>query len=426
MVRIQLICRSIVCILISLGLLVGVALAQTAGSRIIAVFKEGTPPEVQLSVVAGVVAKIPGATILHVLSLSDSIAVLIPTLSLNLAETLLGIAPGVEEVIPDQLTVIDGTTCVDSASPPLKEDYGEGLRIIDIPTVHKQWNAKGAGMTVAVLDTGINTAHADLQGRVVKGDNVTAEDDSDRNGHGTHIAGIIVAKQNELGLIGGDPEGTVVSYKFLNYKGIGYLSDFCKALESANNSGIKVYNLSVGFKDNTTLRRTTQQVYNKGAIMVAAAGNRCAKAPKQEDGGDSECKTGASADCDNPLTEVKCPACYPWVLAVGATTLNDNVASYSCEGSEIDFVAPGGDLLAPITSTDKGGGYGRASGTSQAAAHAAAAVVLARQKQPNLSLEGARSVLQATAKPLGVDKQLQGAGRLDAEKMMEALPWKQK
>jgi subtilisin family serine protease len=89
-------------------------------------------------------------------------------------------------------------------------------------------------------------------------------------------------------------------------------------------------------------------------------------------------------------------------------------------------VAAGGDLQAPIPSTNKDGGYGGASGTGQAAAHATAAVVLARQTQPELSLEGVRSVLQATAKNLGVDRRLQGAGRLDAEKMMEALPWKQK
>ena len=281
-------------------------------------------------------------------------------------------------------------------------------------------------MRVAVLDTGINAAHADLKGRVVKGYNVTAENYWDRNGHGTHIAGIIAAIVSNVGLKGGAPEVTVVSVKFLNYKGIGYLSDFCKALEWGHDNGIQVFNLSVGFSDNTTLRRTTQALYNSGAIQVAAAGNRCAKPPKQDDGGGNECNKGASALCDDPQTDVKCPACYPWVLAVGATTINDGIASYSCQGEEIDFVAPGGDLQGPILSTDKNGAYGGASGTGQAAAHASAAVVLALQKQPDLSLEGVRGVLQATAKNLGVDRRLQGAGRLDAEKMMEALPWKQK
>jgi len=219
---------------------------------------------------------------------------------------------------------------------------------------------------------------------------------------------------------------TLVPVKMLNSKGIGYLSDFCKALEWVNNSGIRVVNMSVGFPDNTPLLRTTQALYNVGVIQVAAAGNRCAKAPKQDDGGGDECDKGASATCDNPQTDIKCPACYPWVLAVGATTQNDDIPGYSCEGPELDFVAPGGDLQVPILSTDTGGGYGKASGTSQAAAHATAAVVLALQKQPGLTFEGAHSVLQATAKSLGVDKKLQGAGRLDAQKMMEALPWKQK
>jgi subtilisin family serine protease len=433
MARIRLISKFIACILISLGLLVGVAFAQTAGSRIIAVFKEGTPPEDQLAVVGGVVAKIPGATILHVLSLSDSIAVLIPTLSLDLAETLLGIAPGVEEVIPDQLTVIDGTTCVDSASPPLKEAYGWGLEKSYFKQVHQQWNLKGVGMTVAVLDTGIYEAHADLKGRVGKKYNVTGGPNIDDNGHGTHIAGIIAADLNNLALIGGAPEVTLVSVKMLNSKGIGYLSDFCKALELVSDNGIRVVNLSVGWQeDSQPLLRTTQALYNSGAIMVAAAGNRCAKAPKQEDGGDSECHKGGTADCDNPQTNVKYPARYPWVLAVGATNIIDGIPTYSCEGPEIDFVAPGGDLQVPIPSTNKDGGYGGASGTSQAAAHAAAGVALALQTQPTLTLEQLRSVLQATATTLKdsnnktIDRWLQGAGRLDAEKMIEALPWKQK
>jgi subtilisin family serine protease len=213
--------------------------------------------------------------------------------------------------------------------------------------------------------------------------------------------------------------------KFLNSKGIGYLSDFCKALEWVHDSGTQVVNMSVGFPDSAPLLRTTQALYNLGVIQVAAAGNRCATAPKQEDGGDSDCHKG-SAGCDNPQTGVKYPAAYPWVLAVGATDIKDAISSYSCEGAEMDFVAAGGNLQTPIPSTNKDGGYGGASGTSQAAAHATAAVVLALQRQPDLSFEGVRSVLQATAINLGVSKQLQGAGRLDVEKMMEALPWKQK
>jgi subtilisin family serine protease len=404
----------------SLCLIVGVAWAQAASSRKIVVFKVGTPLEVQKQVVS-----LSLSTIIHVLSLSDSIAIALPLLNPDQALAILQLDPNVEEVTEDQRTVIDGTTCVDSAAPPLPEAYGWGLKQSDFPTAQKQWNVKGAGVTVAVLDTGIYATHADLQGRVAKGYNVTAEPNSDQNGHGTHIAGIIAADVNDLGLIGGAPEVTLVSVKMLNSKGIGYLSDFCKALEWVNDNGIRVVNMSVGFPDNTPLLRTTHALYNIGVIQVAAAGNRCATAPKQEDGGGDECHKGASAVCDNPQTDVKCPACYPWVLAVGATNIKDDVSSYSCEGADIDFVAPGGDLQTPILSTNKDGGYGKASGTSQAAAHASAAVVLALQKQPELTLEGMRSVMQATAKTLGVRKQLQGAGRLNADKMMQALPWKQ-
>jgi len=405
-------------------------LAQAANSRIIAVFNVGTPLEDQLAVVAGVVAKIPGAAILHVLSLSDSIALLIPTLSLDLAKTLLGIAPGVEEVIQDELTVVDGTTCIDSASPPLKETYGWGLKKSSFEQVPSEW--KGAGITIAVLDTGIYENHADLKGRVGTKYNVTDGPNYDDNGHGTHIAGIIAADLNNLALIGGAPEVTLASVKILNSKGTGYLSDFCKALEWVSNNGIQVVNMSVGFPDNTPLLRTTEALYNMGVIQVAAAGNRCAKPPKQDDGGGDECRRGGSADCDDPQISVKCPACYSWVLAVGATNINNGIAQYSCEGPQIDFVAPGGDLQTPILSTNKDGRYGGASGTSQAAAHASAAVALALQKQSTLTLQQLRNVLRATATTLQdsnnetYDSDLQGAGLLHAGKMIEALPWKQK
>jgi subtilisin family serine protease len=403
-----------------LCLIIGVASVQAASNRKIVVFKAGTPLEVQEQVVA-----LSLSTIVNVLSLSDSITVMLPPLLSDLALATLQLDPNVEGVMDDLLTIIDGTTCVDPAVPPLPEAYGWGLKQSNFPAAQQQWNAKGTGMKVAVLDTGIYGAHVDLQGRVAKGTSVIAEPGSDPNGHGTHIAGIIAADLNNLALIGGAPEVTLVPVKFLNSKGIGYLSDFCKALEWVDDKGIRVVNLSVGFPDNTPLRRTTERLYGNGAILVAAAGNRCAKAPKQDDGGGDECDKGGSATCDNPQPNVKFPAAYPWVLAVGATNKDDDIAGYSCEGPELDFVAAGGDTKMPILSTDTGGGYGKASGTSQAAAHATAAVVLALQTQPGLSLQGVRSVLQATAKHLGVDQQLQGAGRLDAQKMMEALPWRQ-
>jgi subtilisin family serine protease len=414
----------------SLYLLVAVALAQAADSRIIAVFKEDWPPEDQLAGVAGVVAAIPGATILHVLSLSDSIAVLIPTLSLNLAKTLLGTVPGVEEVIDDKLTVVEGTTCVDSAPPPLKETYGWGLKKSSFEQVPSEW--KGAGMMVAVVDTGIYQDHADLKGKVGKKYNVTGGPNYDDNGHGTHIAGIIAADLNNLALIGGASEVTLASVKVLNSKGIGYLSDVCRALEWVGENGIQVVNMSFGFlDDNTPLLRTTHALYNLGVIQVAAAGNRCAKAPKSDDGGGDECHKMGAADCDDPQTKVKFPAAYAWVLAVGATNINNDIAKYSCEGPEIDFVAAGGDLQTGILSTNKNGGYGKASGTSQAAAHATATVALALQKQSTLTLQQLRDVLRATATTLQdsnnetYDRELQGAGLIHAGKIIEALPWKQ-
>ena len=120
----------LVCAFISLVLLVGGAWALSIdGSRVIVVFKEGTPLEVQKAVVA-----LSLSTIVHILSLSDSIAVLLPAVNPDLALAILQGDPNVAEVIEDQLTVIDGTTCIDPASPPFPEAYGWGLERERLPT----------------------------------------------------------------------------------------------------------------------------------------------------------------------------------------------------------------------------------------------------------------------------------------------------
>jgi subtilisin family serine protease len=415
-------------------LMTGGVLAQSGdSSRKIVVFQEGTPVEDQINVVktvAAAVQLIAKVQIVAELSLSDSLVIVVPSLVTDTVLGLLRTFSVVEVVLDDIPTVLDGNICIAPGTPPPSESYGWGLQQTYFPEVHQQWTGvSGTGVTVAVLDTGIDPSHIDLTGRIAKRYNARAQGDSsaDDNGHGTHVAGIIAAVMNTVGLIGGAPQVTFASVKVLDAKGAGYLSEFANGLEYVHDNGFRLVNMSVGFQqDNPVLRRATERLHNNGVIMVAAAGNRCAVAPKQDDGGGDECDLGASAVCDAPVTDIKYPAAYTWVLAVGATDKNGGIPGYVCEGEEMDLVAPGGALdSGKIFSTNKGGSYGWAVGTSQATAHVTAAVALALQRQPELSFKQVRSLLRATATNLGYEKQLQGAGRLNVRKMVEAQPWKQ-
>jgi subtilisin len=119
---------------------------------------------------------------------------------------------------------------------------------------------------------------------------------------------------------------------------------------------------------------------------------------------------------------VNYPARYPWVIAVGATDLDNQVTNYSRSGVELDVVAPGGTgASGKILSTIPSGRYGLGSGTSQAAAHVTGAVAAVLQLEPWVSVEEVRHLLRMTATDLGYSPTLQGAGLIAVDKMINKL-----
>jgi subtilisin len=107
---------------------------------------------------------------------------------------------------------------------------------------------------------------------------------------------------------------------------------------------------------------------------------------------------------------------------VAATDDNDQVAYYSLSGPEIAIAAPGGEKTGEgILSTARGGGYAMGSGTSQATAHVTGAVALALQREPKLTFEQTRDLIEATAEHLGYPATQQGAGLIDVQRMLESL-----
>ncbi|NUQ56951.1 MAG: S8 family peptidase [Candidatus Paceibacter sp.] len=202
---------------------------------------------------------------------------------------------------------------------------------------------------VAVIDTGISTSHQDLFGNIKGGYNAIDPSRSynDDNGHGSHVAGIVAAVDNSIGVIGAAPAADLYAVKVLNRRGSGYVSDVIEGIQWAIANDMDVINMSLGSNyDIASLRDAVIAAYNSGIVITAAAGN-----------------DGAAVDY---------PGAYPEVLAVGATDYGNNIASFSSRGPEVDLVAPG----VSIFSTYKGSWYATMSGTSMAAPHVAGAAAL--------------------------------------------------
>ncbi|MEK7383588.1 MAG: S8 family peptidase [Elusimicrobiota bacterium] len=256
---------------------------------------------------------------------------------------------------------------------------------------------EGKGVKVAVIDTGIDMTHPDLQGKVDGGYSAikkteNPEDYTDDNGHGTHVSGTIAALRNGKGVVGVAPKARLYAVKVLDADGSGNLSDVIDGIVWAAKNDMQVANMSLGAPvSSDAMQRAVRYAKGRGVIIVAAAGN-----------------SGGA---------VGFPGSYPEVVAVSASDSKDQLASFSSRGPEVDFVAPGVDVV----STKMGGGYVSYSGTSMACPHVAGLVALV-VSQGYVGLSGPDGVLfqlQKAAKPLANLKgEEQGAGMIDAGKLV--------
>lgn len=208
----------------------------------------------------------------------------------------------------------------------------------------------GVGKTAWIIDTGIDLTHPDLTVDQTRGRNFvsTTATPNDDNGHGTHCAGIIAAKNNTIGVIGVAAGATVVPVKVLNRQGSGSYSTIIAGVNyvaSAGKSG-DVANMSLGGSFSQALNDAVVAASNKGIKFTLAAGNESVSATT---------KSPASANGAN-------------IYTISAMASGDKWASYSNFGNPpVDFCEPG----SSIYSTYKGGAYATLSGTSMAAPHAA-------------------------------------------------------
>ncbi|MBI3955460.1 peptidase S8 [Candidatus Gottesmanbacteria bacterium] len=255
--------------------------------------------------------------------------------------------PRIQYIEPDFLA-----TAVEIPNDPgLLESHQWGMYKIQIASnLASGWNFTHGSPTikVAVVDSGIDSAHEDLAGKITNikncTDSITADD---LFGHGTHVAGIISANtNNNIGVAGVGYDISLMNAKALSDNGSGYYSWIADCLTWSADQGASVINMSLGGTDaSQMLEEAINYARAKGVIVVAAAGN----------------------SNSNGLFY---PAAYSQVISVAASDINDEKAQFSNFGNWVDVAAPGVSILStfPMHSNYfKIKNYGYLSGTSMAA-----------------------------------------------------------
>lgn len=285
----------------------------------------------------------------------------------------------------------------------------ESVPLIGAPTVWNTYGVNGAGVKVAVIDTGIDYTHPDLGGclgaacRVAGGyDFVNHDaDPRDDHGHGTHVAGIIAANGTLKGVA---PGATLLAYKALDQYGNGSESDIIAALEQAVTDGAKVANLSLGGPGDAAdpMSQAIDNATAAGMLSVVAAGN-----------------SGPS------YLSVDSPGTARTALTVGATDKSWVMASFSSRGYTADgqnlvmkpeVVAPGVNIYSTVPATGMLGNpsrYATLSGTSMATPHVAGSAALLLQWNATQSPADIKNRLAGSTRSISGDPFTRGTGGID-------------
>lgn len=278
-----------------------------------------------------------------------------------------------------------------------------GLKMVNAPQVWTDINMDNS-VTVAVIDTGVDYNHPDLDGRVLQGYNFIEKnsngvpygsDPYDDHGHGTHVAGIIAGiANNNIGIAGVAGPGNVkiLPVKMLNDAGRGTSYDLAQAIRYAGDNGAKIINLSLGSNFATSIERDAiAYVQDLGCLVIAAAGNESSR------------------------VEYTYPASYPGVISVAAVDKNEKPAWFSNYGPTLDVSAPGVNILstlpAGVAELYRGRGdniignrhdgyYVAWSGTSMATPHVVGVAALYKLAHPDASPLEITEMLITTAKDI--------------------------
>ncbi|MBM6385639.1 MAG: peptidase S8 [Paenibacillus sp.] len=269
--------------------------------------------------------------------------------------------------------------------------YQNNLQKINAPAA---WDISqsNSSIKIAIIDTGVQLNHPELASKLLPGYDYVSYDaiPEDGNGHGTHVAGIAASVTNNgAGIAGVAPLASIVPIRVLDDSGMGTMGNVGNGLVYAANNGIQVVNLSLGGPvGDAFLQAAVQYAWDRGAVIIAAAGN------------------------DNTSYPIV-PASYPNVIAVASTNPSDLKSNFSNYGAWVDMAAPGDSIL----STYIGSSYAYMSGTSMAAPQVAGvAALLAAQGKTNAQIRDALCFASDPVSGSGVYWQY---GRLNAQRSLQ-------
>ncbi|AZK95621.1 S8 family serine peptidase [Streptomyces sp. SID5473] len=319
----------------------------------------------------------------------------------------------------------DGTVAARTA-PGIARVWLDGVRTASLDKsvaqigAPKAWQSgyDGTGVTIAVLDSGVDETHADLKGQVKGEANFSdSPDTEDRNGHGTHVASTAAGTgAGEGGRFKGvAPGAKLLNGKVLDDYGNGSDSGVLAGIDWAVAQGADIINMSLGGADTPEVDLLEAHVNKvskeKGVLFAIAAGN------------------------EGPLPgTISSPGSADAALTVGAVDDADKMADFSSVGPRIgdggakpDLTGPGVDITAASAPGsalaqrfgENPAGYLTISGTSMATPHAAGAAALLKQRNPGWTGERIKSVLTGSAKDGGHGVFQQGTGRLSVDRALE-------
>jgi thermitase len=315
--------------------------------------------------------------------IGDRVAVvrLRPGRSVDAAIAAYARLPGVEYAEPNYIA----RTALASPNDPSFGSQWNMTRIAAVTgwSTYPGTYATLGGARIAILDTGVDTTHPDLDGHVLAGQGAScltgvcvSATANDQHGHGSHVAGIAAAETNNAtGVAGVAYTSQLVPVQVLGANGSGSYASIAAGIDWAVASGARVINMSLsGTSPSATLCDAVSRAVASGVVVVAAAGN-------------------------NSTSSAAYPAACPGAVGVSATDSGDRLASYSNYGStnNVFVAAPGSSIL----STSMQGGYATLSGTSMAAPHVAGLAALLLGQSPGRSAADVKRILASSSEKIG-------------------------
>ncbi len=260
-------------------------------------------------------------------------------------------------------------------------------------------NVTGKGVKVAVIDSGI-ASHPELTiaGGVstlgdLTGEEAEAHSESlynDDNGHGTHVAGIIAANNNNSGVVGIAPDVQLYAVKAMDSMGVGTLADILDGIQWSIDNQMDIINMSLGLDSHSlSLETAINKAHDAGILMVAASGNS-----SERDGIDEN-----NQMVQTHIAPVSYPAAYENVIAVSAVKADKEISDFASVGPEVDVTAPGVGIMSTFINNQ----FASSNGTSQAAPHVTGLLALLKEQYPTATPAELRAKLESQTQDLGID-----------------------